>query len=161
MKKILGLMMVVLILLLTACSMQAAPVNPNYKPDVQTPAPTMEPETVQETPTVAPVKTEESVDPDVLYAGMIPDPAAIFANGDVTITDSDGGKAYIFEVTGYNTEEYETYISQCKEMGFTDVSFETDEDFGAYSEDGRYWVQLSIDNDKDILYVICQTSRNK
>ena len=82
-------------------------------------------------------------------------------NGDISITDGDGGTAYIFEVTGYADGEYETYILQCKERGFNDVYFETSEDFGAYSEDGVYWVQLSLDDEKGILYVICQTSKNK
>lgn len=155
MKKILCFMVVILVLLCTACAMEAAPPNPNYKPDVQTPEP------VRETQNTAPVKTETVVKPDVLYAEMIPDPTSIFANGKITITDSDGGTAYHFQVTGYADGEYETYISQCKEMGFSDVSYMTDQDFGAYSKDGKYWVQLSIDNKKDILYVICQTSKNK
>ncbi len=155
MKKILGLMIIILVLLCTACAMEAAPPNPNYKPDMSTP------ESSQETLSTAPVKTEVSVQPDVKYAGMIPDPASIFANGKVTITDGDGGKAYIFEVTGYADGEYEAYISQCKEMGFEDVKYESSEEFGAYSKDGKYWVQLNLDNKKNILYVICQKSKNK
>jgi hypothetical protein len=135
--------------------MEAAPPNPNYKPEVRTPEP------VQETLNEAPVKTEVSVKPDILYAGMIPDPKTVFANGKITVTDSDGGTAYHFQVKNYTEDEYKTYISQCKELGFNKVSFETDEDFGAYSKDSKYWVQLSIDNKKDILYVICQASKNK
>lgn len=160
MNKILCLIMIILVLLCTACAKetpQRVEANPNVTPNQEVHIP----EPVQETPIVAPVKTKASVDPDVLYAGMIPDPKATFADGEVFVTDGDGGTAYIFEVTGYKDGEYETYISQCKEMGFKDVYFETSEDFGAYSEDGDYWVQLSVDADKSIIYVICQTSKEK
>jgi hypothetical protein len=85
----------------------------------------------------------------------------VFSNGNISVTDGDGGKDYIFEVTGYADGEYESYISQCKEMGFTDVSYESSEEFGAYSEDGEYWVQLNLDEAKSIIYVICQASKHK
>lgn len=103
----------------------------------------------------------ENVSDEIKYADMIPVPEDIFKNGNITITDADGGKAYIFEVTGYNKEEYASYVSECKSMGFSDISYETENDFGAYTSDGAYWVQVNLDTSKEVIYVICQTSTQK
>lgn len=102
---------------------------------------------------------------DIKYADMIPNPESIFKNGTVTVTDEDGGKAYIFNVTNYSDGEFESFVSGCKEKGFTDISYETSHekgaDFGAYSSDGKYWVQVNLDSENKIIYVICQTSKKK
>jgi hypothetical protein len=160
MKKILFLIVILVLLLLTACTAQVIPApTPNLTAakemtSVQT-----------ESPTLAPTITPSPSNSDIKYAEMIPDPKVIFANGDISVTDGDGGKAYIFEVTGYADGEYESYISKCKEMGFNDVTYETNEkrssDFGAYTNNGEYWVEVSLDKEKDIIYVICQTSKKK
>ena len=160
MKKILFLIVILVHLLLTACTAQVIPApTPNLTAvkemtSVQT-----------QSPTLAPTSMPSPSNSDIKYAEMIPDPKVIFANGDISITDGDGGKAYIFEVTGYADGEYESYISECKEMGFNDVIYETNEkrssDFGAYTNDGKYWVEVSLDKENNIIYVICQTSKKK
>lgn len=103
---------------------------------------------------------------DIKYADLIPKPEDIFKNGEISIVDSDGGSAYIFQVRNFEDGEYEDYISQCKEMGFTDVSYESENDggkmFGAYTEDGTYWVEVLLGNDNGILAVTCKEStKNK
>lgn len=108
----------------------------------------------------------ESLETDTKYADLIPKPEDVFKNGEVSIVDSDGGSAYIFQVRNFEDGEYESYISQCKEMGFTDVSYESENDggkmFGAYTEDGTYWVEVLLGNDNGILAVTCKEStKNK
>lgn len=102
---------------------------------------------------------------DIKYIEMIPDPESIFKTGKITVTDQDGGKAYIFNVTNYSDGEFESFVSGCKEKGFTDISYETShekgKDFGAYSSDGKYWVQVNLDTENKIIYVTCQQSKKK
>ena len=110
------------------------------------------------------IDSEEA--PDIKYADMIPNPEEIFKNGEISIVDKDGGSAYIFQVRGFEDAEYESYISMCKEMGFVDISYETENDggkmFGAYTEDGQYWVEVLLGNDNGILAVTCKEStKNK
>lgn len=112
------------------------------------------------------VKNETEEVPDIKYADMIPRPEEVFKNGEVSIVDKDGGKAYIFQVRGFEDAEYETYISMCKEMGFVDISYETENEggkmFGAYTEDRQYWVEVLLGNDTGILAVTCKRStKNK
>lgn len=108
---------------------------------------------------------KESSEVDIKYADLIPKPEDIFKNGDVSIIDSDGGSAYIFQVRNFEDEEYESYVSKCKEMGFTDVSYESENDggkmFGAYTEDKQYWVEVLLGNDNGILAVTCKKSTKK
>ena len=110
------------------------------------------------------IDSEEA--PDIKYADMIPNPEEIFKNGEISIVDKDGGSAYIFQVRGFEDAEYESYISMCKEMGFVDISYESENDggkmFGAYTEDGQYWVEVLLGNDNGILAVTCKEStKNK
>jgi len=106
---------------------------------------------------------KEATEPDIKYADLIPNPNTIFSNGNITITDPDGGTAYKFQVTNFTIDEYTIYVSECKNMGFNDVSYENSHDdwsaFGAYTSDKKYWVQVNLDSD-NIIYVICQTSNN-
>jgi len=95
------------------------------------------------------------------YAKLIPDPKSIFVNGVVSIEDPDGGTSYIFNVSNFKNGEFETYISECKKLGFNDVSYNTEKDFGAYSSDGKHWVQVNLDKNKNLIYVVCQVSKKK
>lgn len=161
MKKSLCLVVFLVLLLSTACT---AKVEPAPAPSFNTaPVSTLSTNSAPETPgrmeSQAPTNSPDNS--DIKYAELIPNPKSVFTNCDVCITDGDGGKAYIFEVTGYADGEYESYISKCKEMGFSDVSYETGDEFGAYTHDGEYWVEVSLDSTKNTIYVICQKSRKK
>lgn len=100
---------------------------------------------------------------DIKYADMIPDPYEVFPNGEVSIIDADGGKQYLFQVTNYTVEEVNAYIDGCKEMGFNEIKYDDTNDggkmFGAYTEDGKYWVEVLMGNDSKIVAVTCKTSR--
>ncbi|MCC8192223.1 MAG: hypothetical protein LIO41_04195 [Ruminococcus sp.] len=103
--------------------------------------------------------SSENQTDDISYAKMIPD-NSIFENGEFNIIDQDGGEMYCFSVSNYTDDEYSEYVSQCKEMGFTDISYEYEAYFGSYSTDGEYWVQLSKESD-GTLTIICNKSKNK
>lgn len=109
-----------------------------------------------------PTSETEATD-DVKYADMIPDPNDIFINGEISVVDQDGGKQYLFQVTNYTEDEVNTYIEGCKEMGFSEIKYDDTNDggrmFGAYTEDGKYWVEVLMGNDSKIVAVTCKISR--
>lgn len=109
--------------------------------------------------------TESKEETKVKYAEIIPKPEEYFKQGDITVVDEDGGKAYIFQVRNFQDGEYEAYVAKCKEMGFSDISYESENDggkmFGAYTEDGTYWVEVLLGNDNGILAVTCKESTKK
>lgn len=107
------------------------------------------------------VETEVSAIEDISYASMISNPNEIFSNGKIQVTDQDGGKAYIFQVSEYQDGEFEKYIAETKKMGFDKVSYETPESFGAYTQDKEYWAELHLDTKNEIIYVICNKSKKK
>ena len=134
MKKGLFLVVIFVLLLSAACTakVEQAPAPSFNTAPVSTPSTNSAPVTSDRMESQT--STGSPGNSNIKYAELIPDPKSVFMNGDMSITDGDGGTAYIFEVTGYADGEYETYILQCKERGFNDVYFETSEDFGAYSE---------------------------
>lgn len=98
---------------------------------------------------------------EISYAKMLPPIEEIFKNGEIQVLDSDGGDSYILWVTNFTDDEYIKYVEQCKEYGFNDVSYEiTGERFGAYTSDGKYWVQLSKDP-QGTISIIAQKAKNK
>ena len=158
-KQLLGLCLVILMLFsLVACREPTSPqvsITPEAERFSPTPSLSTSPSpSLSESPVVT-TSTDE-----ISYANMIPDPLLIFVSGEMTVTDPDGGKAYMFFVTGYTQGEWSTYVEKCIELGFNDVQYNSETEFGAYTEDGKYWVQLGIDNDPDteIVYISCQTS---
>lgn len=112
----------------------------------------------KENPTEIPLK-------EFKYANLLPDNSIVFGyDCDILILDEDDGNYYIFEVSNVNSEQYKKYVLGCKEKGFQDVEYE-DEDvlgqyFGAYTIDGKYWVELSWDVETGKMEVCCNKSRN-
>ena len=151
MKKVVALFLSLLMVLsVVGCS--------NSKPDTENPSSQNESSENQ---------TSEQIEskPEPMYSAMIPNPNDIFQNGEVSIVDEDGGKAYIFQVRNYTDEEYQTYVSGCKDLGFTDISYESENEggkmFGAYTSDGKYWVEVLSGNETGILAVTCKESTKK
>lgn len=93
------------------------------------------------------------------YASLIPD-AEVLLGRDITITDTDGGTAYIFNIAGSTTSDFDSYVEAVKSDGyFTDVSYDLEDSFGAYNGEKTYWVQVNFDKETDTLYVICQEAK--
>ena len=44
-------------------------------------------------------------------------------------------------------------------MGFNDIAYELENEFGAYSSDGKYWLWIVIDKDDDLISVSCSKSK--
>ncbi len=105
------------------------------------------------------VSSESGVD----YAAIIPDPEEYFPNSDISVV-LDNDTSYMFQVRNYEAEEYEAYVAKCKEMGFADISYDTETSggrmYGAYSADGEYWVEALRGDSSGIVSVICQASTN-
>lgn len=98
--------------------------------------------------------------PKTKYADLIPKPEKLLGDVDILITDPDGGTAYIFQIKNATKEQFETYSAECEKYDFTDIRFQTDIAFGAYSPTGKYWTEVHFDEEKSIIYVICQKSEN-
>lgn len=86
---------------------------------------------------------------DINFKNMFPDPNGVFKDDQITIK-IDERKTYVFEVTGYADEEYDAFVSECKDKGFTNDSSESEYEgvkhFSAYSGDGQYYVGVKKDN---------------
>ena len=104
-----------------------------------------------------PVVLESSDENEVMYADMIPDPNEIFAEGSMSIIDSDGGERYSFQISNFTNDEYVSYVSECKELGFTDVLCDLETKFEGYTSDNKYFVsvQLYENDDQRVVNVTC------
>lgn len=93
------------------------------------------------------------------YAKLLPDLEKEYPDATIDIYDQDGGKAYIFKINGLSKDDFYDYVYKCKELGFIEVAYETENSFGSYYEGGAYWVEAGYYNDGSIK-IICQTSKN-
>lgn len=102
--------------------------------------------------------TQESLNANnVSYIDMIPNLESIFKDGEFELVDGDGGSAYIVYISNYNYGEFAKLVTECKDMGWLDVAYDSENDFGAYKDDKSFWLQANQDNEKGIIYIICQT----
>lgn len=111
-------------------------------------------------------KTEVDKKADIRYADLLPSTSDYFKNGKTNVIDQDGGTSYVFQITNYQDGEYESYVEACKNMGFDDVTYDGENDGGkmfyAYSNDGKYYLQVSLGYQIEAIDVICKEStKNK
>lgn len=91
------------------------------------------------------------------YAELLPDTK----NEDMETLDQDGGEKYSFKLTNISERYYYDYCYNLKEKGFIDVRYETNVSFGAYTDDGKYWVEAHYYNtDESSILVIVQEAKN-
>lgn len=91
------------------------------------------------------------------YAELLPDTK----NKDIEILDQDGGEKYSFKLIDVSERYYYDYCYDLKEKGFIDVRYETNVSFGAYTDDGKYWVEAHYYNtDESSILVIVQKAKN-
>lgn len=114
---------------------------------------------------LAETSATESSELDICYADLLPKTEDYFKNPEIITIDTDGGKAYAFRIKGYQDGEYEAYINACKELGFTDISYEGENDGGkmfyAYSADKEYYLQVSLGNKIEAIDVSCKKSKKE
>lgn len=105
--------------------------------------------------------SDKSKSNEISYVEIIPPVEDIFKNGEIHILDSDGGDMYALHITNFTDKEYNEYVEKCKEYGFNDISYDIKDDrFGAYTADGKFWVQVSKDKEETIS-IICNKSKQK
>ena len=91
------------------------------------------------------------------YAELLPDTK----NEGMEILDQDGGEKYSFKLIDVSERYYYDYCYVLKEKGFIDVRYETNVSFGAYTDDGKYWVEAHYYNtDESSILVIVQEAKN-
>lgn len=91
------------------------------------------------------------------YSELLPD----IEDGDVEIINQDGGEKYAFRLNDVSQQYYYDYCYSLKENGFIDVRYETNVSFGAYDNDGKYWVEAHFYNtDGSNILVIVQEAKN-
>lgn len=102
---------------------------------------------------------EGTKDDGIKCSDVMPDPKEVFKNGTINIV-TGSENLYTFIVSNYTDEEYDTYIEECKNMGFSDVSYELVGDeaktFGAATEDGVFRCTISMEIDNGTVTVSCQ-----
>ena len=107
--------------------------------------------------------TASEAEPQIKYSELIPDPQDYFPNGEISVILPDTGTTYLFQVRNYETTEYDAYVAACKELGFTNISYEFETTggkmFGAYTEDDAYWVEVMMGYNNNIIAVTCQPSK--
>lgn len=103
------------------------------------------------------IVSESSTEKDFVIDDLIPDPAGIFSTDEISHVKTKTMVNY--EVTKYADSEYSAYVKACKDLDWSDVSFETDydkgKDFGAYNSDKSYYIQVSMDKQKSVIYINC------
>ena len=117
----------------------------------------------QETAAETSAEKEEDIS-KIRYAKMIPNPEKYFPDAEIQITDPDGGKMYAMRLKNYTKEGYDAYISDCQSMGFDYIIYNEEydggADFGAYSSNGEFWVQVNLDGKDEVLYIVCNKSKH-
>lgn len=111
-------------------------------------------------------KTEDDKKADICYADLLPVTSDYFKDGKTNIIDQDGGTSYVFRITNYQDGEYESYVKACKDKGFNNVTYEGENDGGkmfyAYSNDKKYYLQVSLGYQIEAIDVSCKRStKNK
>lgn len=91
------------------------------------------------------------------YSELLPETT----DEEIEIINQDGGEKYSFKLTNISEQYYYDYCYDLKEKGFTDVQYETNVSFGAYTDNGKYWVEAYYYNtDESSILVIVQKAKN-
>ena len=92
------------------------------------------------------------------YVDMIPTTEDFFKNGKVTVIN-DGKTQYSFRIEKCQEGEYESYVEECKNIGFDNVTYEHESDGGKViylnSSDEKYYIHVTLYYDKDAVDVYC------
>lgn len=92
----------------------------------------------------------ENSEEDFKFAELIPDHSKYFEKGVEMIIDPDGGEGYCIQVKNVKKDEYQKYRAECKNMGFSKVSCETETMFQARTNNEKYYVSVQwVESTKD------------
>lgn len=97
---------------------------------------------------------------------MVPDASEYFKQSGEVFSDSyvsfEGDAYCIFRVyDNWNDDEWNSYKQAVIDAGFSNVRFDTDESFSAWTEDGRFYFSFSIGEDQDRRCIYINASKDK
>ena len=104
--------------------------------------------------------TFAAINEDVEPSELIPDPKDYFKDAIVNILWNDES-SYSVEVTSYSLDEFEAYISKCKEMGFTQIEYEyrkienNSGYFWANTKDNKYSLDVTTNSLNGTISITC------
>ena len=151
----------IIALLLTSCAADpvATPRPTTIQQDIPKPSPIAQEETKPQIDIPANIS-------EILQT-QLPNPNDYFTTGSIDISDNRTTIMWFINYNSkseFNEDELRSYISSVKDAGFTnieyDVSLSEDEEglvdlnFGAYTEDGIYWAEVSFYEIDENLYEV-------
>lgn len=97
---------------------------------------------------------------------MVPDAAEYFKESGEVFSDSyvnfEGDAYCIFRVyDSWNDDEWNSYKQAVIDAGFSNIRYDMDESFSAWTEDGRFYFSFSIGEDQDRKCIYINASRDK
>ena len=97
---------------------------------------------------------------------MVPDASEYFKQSGEVFSDSyvnfEGDAYCIFRVyDNWNDDERNSYKQAVIDAGFSNVQYDMDEIFSAWSEDGKFYFSFSIGEDQDRNCIYINASRDK
>ena len=101
-------------------------------------------------------------DPHIL-SKLASTPKEMFPGMKFDIPDPDDGDYYMYNVYGTSATDFSNYVEFCKDQGFTLAEWESDDSYGAYTEDGEYWIETYSQVTKEgvpCIFVCCNKSNN-
>lgn len=109
-----------------------------------------EAESVKELPDIV-IETETKA------TDILPDPEEVLPDARLVIFNTEPDVFY--QVKDFKDGDYDIYKEACKEAGFTDVQYqgasETTDMYWAYDEDHKYYLELGINHENQIIDIIC------
>lgn len=97
---------------------------------------------------------------------MVPDASEYFKQSGEVFSDSyvnfEGNAYCIFIVYDkWNNDEWNSYKQAVIDAGFSNIQYDTDESFSAWTEDSRFYFSFSIGEDQDRNCIYINASRDK
>lgn len=162
-KKLCVLLLGVCLALLSACGNNIVPNNSNNLITSDDEIDTVvdikaEPESKQES-------DQNELDLEELKL-MVPDAAEYFTESSEVVSDSyvnfEGTAYCVFRVyDSWNDDEWNSYKQAVIDAGFSNIRYDTDENFSAWTEDNRFYFSFSTGEDQDRKCIYINASRNK
>lgn len=73
-----------------------------------------------------------------------PNPEVVFDDPDYAVIDPPDGYTYQFIINDVTDDMFKQYVQECKDGIFTRPHCDIDTSYQAYTEDGAYWISVSL-----------------
>lgn len=95
---------------------------------------------------------------------MVPDPNDYFSGAEITLVRNDD-KASYYMIKKYNKEDYDKYLDACTSSVFTNTDYSTSNEqhtiYYIYSSDSKYRLEYTMNNESEIINIICKLQDQK